>query len=574
MRKRLGQLRDDWSAYLAGRSIKQLSADEVYMLGHLAPSLQNANKIAFYRDFLTDSVQQGQADSIEGRKVLAQLRESCGVSEEEHIRIVDSLKGEYTLDDALLISANLRINSFKQALQQLIFTALEQGKSLSDAIAQHAEAIGKLREDFALSSQEEAQVIEELGSASGALATAIKHLCAQLRDIQQLQLHLTQLASEVFIFTYLQHQAQHIVTQCVELFAAVNAQDENLTELGCEFAASHPQAAEWALTQTQLELPQQLVNQLRTAIFVQDAQMAFRREIALLRLQKIDEPFVQLAVARTAQEYGYAWAEAAFKQSLETLMPATNHTHMLPLKPVAMVKLRSIDGLEKIWEQGFSAGRADDNDWVMTEQEASRHHFKIYQQQGVFYCEDLHSANGTILNGDFLQGQRQKLHDTNVISITHASAPLYIDVLQRAARREYPAVEGFFLFAQLALGHTLSHQLLWQLCSQAHWYTDQLPAPTAEVLAVVLKGQLQCVFSDTSGARENLLLDTGASIDLTQTPPLSTWVPSGGSFLCALWQKAQISQIIQLAPQFYVMLLEHSNTILQRLYQQARIHRH
>ena len=91
LRKRLSQARADWSAYLSGRQLAELSVDEIYMLGHLAPTLESANGMAFYRDFVADSVQQGHADSIEGRRVLAELRASCNISEEEHHKIIESL---------------------------------------------------------------------------------------------------------------------------------------------------------------------------------------------------------------------------------------------------------------------------------------------------------------------------------------------------------------------------------------------------------------------------------------------------------------------------------------------------
>lgn len=570
LRKRLLNARKDWSAYLSGRQIEDLSADEIYMLGHLAPSLESANKIAFYRDFLTDSVQQGHADSIEGRRVLAELRASCSISEEDHMRIIDSLKGEYDINDALLVSASLRTNSFKQALQGLIFTGIEQGLALADAITQQAESIAKLREDFAISAAEETQIIEEFSSDSGPLATAINHLISQLSDIDQLHIHLGSQPAQVFIQQYLNTQARGVIKQCVELFGGMDAADASWQKLGGAFANCHPLSAPCALEQTHISLPTGLIKLLRTNVFHRPAELKLSREKAFLRLSKIDEPYVQLAVARSALDYAYPWAHTAFTAAVKTLMPTTEATQQLQVKPRLRVKLRTSEGAETLWDEGFSAGRAPDNLWVLPYEEASRHHFRIFQEAGVFYCEDLNSANGTTLNGQFLQGRREPLSDTNIISITHATPPIYVDVISQMMGANITAVEGFFLFAGLDIGKCISHDLLWQLCCKANWVDCQHPLPNSspgESTVLVLKGSISCNFLGADGHTPiNTQLNTGECVDLAYMPRVLKWGADDTELLAAIWPSSTFATLAQAAPQLLVQVFSHSNCVLKQLY--------
>lgn len=65
---------------------------------------------------------------------------------------------------------------------------------------------------------------------------------------------------------------------------------------------------------------------------------------------------------------------------------------------------------------GLSIGRSDEADIGISDQFASGVHARIYSRAGSWFVQDLDSTNGTVLNGDDLQGDSELL-DGDVIEI-------------------------------------------------------------------------------------------------------------------------------------------------------------
>lgn len=61
-------------------------------------------------------------------------------------------------------------------------------------------------------------------------------------------------------------------------------------------------------------------------------------------------------------------------------------------------------------------GREADCDIVLPERQVSRHHLRIFRRDSGYYAEDLHSKNGTYLNGQPLVGV-QRLQDGDELQI-------------------------------------------------------------------------------------------------------------------------------------------------------------
>lgn len=61
-------------------------------------------------------------------------------------------------------------------------------------------------------------------------------------------------------------------------------------------------------------------------------------------------------------------------------------------------------------------GRGDDNDIVINDKFISKNHMRIIKEDGVFYIEDLNSANGTLLNGEPISDAIE-LKDKDLIDI-------------------------------------------------------------------------------------------------------------------------------------------------------------
>ena len=88
-------------------------------------------------------------------------------------------------------------------------------------------------------------------------------------------------------------------------------------------------------------------------------------------------------------------------------VPATSATGVL-----VHMKLRFLGGryqgrIMDLEADGFSIGRGSDNDLVLDEEGASRHHGRIYSIGGKWHVEDLDSTNGVRVNGERIEGTRE-----------------------------------------------------------------------------------------------------------------------------------------------------------------------
>lgn len=61
-------------------------------------------------------------------------------------------------------------------------------------------------------------------------------------------------------------------------------------------------------------------------------------------------------------------------------------------------------------------GRTEDNDIVINDKFISKNHMRIIKEDGVYYIEDLNSANGTLLNGEPIN-EAIELKDKDLIDI-------------------------------------------------------------------------------------------------------------------------------------------------------------
>jgi len=65
---------------------------------------------------------------------------------------------------------------------------------------------------------------------------------------------------------------------------------------------------------------------------------------------------------------------------------------------------------------GLSVGRSKDADVQIEDRYASGLHARVFSREGRFFCEDMNSTNGTLLNGATLQGEAE-LIDGDTIQI-------------------------------------------------------------------------------------------------------------------------------------------------------------
>jgi hypothetical protein len=123
------------------------------------------------------------------------------------------------------------------------------------------------------------------------------------------------------------------------------------------------------------------------------------------------------------------------KPGMAASRPAPGSTIQLPADPTvamdacpsagqahgALGRLKIVEGAEagrvvELNQRKSTIGRHPDCEVPIDSMEASRHHARISLIDDAWFVEDLHSRNGTLVNGEPVQG-RQKLHDGDRIFV-------------------------------------------------------------------------------------------------------------------------------------------------------------
>jgi pSer/pThr/pTyr-binding forkhead associated (FHA) protein len=79
-----------------------------------------------------------------------------------------------------------------------------------------------------------------------------------------------------------------------------------------------------------------------------------------------------------------------------------------------------LHGKEFSFESAATIGRIEENDIVVLDPGISRRHARLYEHLGVFMLEDNGSANGTVLNGQRIDGS-EVLREGDLITVSHTT---------------------------------------------------------------------------------------------------------------------------------------------------------
>jgi len=94
LRRQLNHLPFDFSQFLEGYSLQQLQTDELYLLAKALPDITQQDRLQIYKGVLQEAIQAGHVNYISSLKVLQQMRQKLGVSDEQHYQILVELGGE------------------------------------------------------------------------------------------------------------------------------------------------------------------------------------------------------------------------------------------------------------------------------------------------------------------------------------------------------------------------------------------------------------------------------------------------------------------------------------------------
>jgi hypothetical protein len=166
LRRQLVKLKINVEQYLSGRSLEDLSSDEVYVLAKIVPEFTREKRHVAYKGVLREALEEGYVDTASSLEVLQQIRSELEVSEPEHRQILEELGVE---DPQLLdphqrrTKENLvRLNGYRKALERVMSLRERQAGSQTDLRQREQNELRSLRRDYSITLQEETAIIEDL----------------------------------------------------------------------------------------------------------------------------------------------------------------------------------------------------------------------------------------------------------------------------------------------------------------------------------------------------------------------------------------------------------------------------
>ncbi|AFZ17951.1 4Fe-4S binding protein [Allocoleopsis franciscana] len=187
LRKQLSNLQLDVSRFLEGRSLDDLTAEEVYVLAKVLPDFTKEKRLQAYKQVLQESIEQGYIN-VNSLEVLQRLRYELAISDDEHHQILSNLG----IENPQLLDPNkqrshedwLRLESYREMVESTLNLwhrrpAKGLGADLLDVVggsreiesvqdlaiedtSEDEEALRSLKREYAITSEEEEQILKSL----------------------------------------------------------------------------------------------------------------------------------------------------------------------------------------------------------------------------------------------------------------------------------------------------------------------------------------------------------------------------------------------------------------------------
>lgn len=153
--------------FLDGRSLDQLSADEIYVLAKTLPNFSVDQKRNAYRAILADTLATGQTRSSESLKLLRDLRLQLGLSDSDHDAIAHALGVEdpslFNSDLARTVEEHARRRNYREFVIDLVQKGLAAGVAPKAWLArtETLASIRQMRNWFNISDEEHGEIVGE-----------------------------------------------------------------------------------------------------------------------------------------------------------------------------------------------------------------------------------------------------------------------------------------------------------------------------------------------------------------------------------------------------------------------------
>ncbi|MBP0018508.1 MAG: 4Fe-4S binding protein [Cyanobacteria bacterium SBLK] len=160
--RQLKKLPIDFSQYLQNRSLEDLKPDELEVLDLVLPQISLQERSQVYKGVLTEALSRGMLNTSHHFNFLQYLGIQCQIEPEEYARLVKEIVAE---NPHILQKASednqLRIQSYKAALESSIVELVESGMSRDEAIALKRPQIRALRREYRIGAEEQARILSE-----------------------------------------------------------------------------------------------------------------------------------------------------------------------------------------------------------------------------------------------------------------------------------------------------------------------------------------------------------------------------------------------------------------------------
>ncbi|MEC4815616.1 MAG: FHA domain-containing protein [Scytonema sp. PMC 1069.18] len=482
LRRQLNKLAINWSNLLEGRSLQDLVPNEVYVLAKVLPGFKRADQVQVYQGVLREALEEGNIRSGESLEALKDLRQQLNVTDDEHYTVLAELGAE---DPTLLVPQKqlsrenkLRIESYRRALDLLIQELVERGVPLQQAINRQQKQIQALRQEYAITVDEQEQVFAEMFNQNGVLLRTAETLLAQLQNlaVRDQILYNSAPNPQVPVYVLLRKAVQEkkklIVTQLFRILELLRDSPESIdiarstavlaANVIEEILQSHENQVSWQKRlsprvlisirkQDKFSQPFAMSTQLGTTAssdgstrhYTLDVtnqlstNRTFRPEalhqVLLELLQDID-PILQAASLYALQQFNSTVGIAQARQIMnsnqnkdwlvqETARIILSQGHQptqLANTPTLIAQVRMNGRVEKrVFQQPtIRVGRGHENDIVILDNRVSRQHAIFYLDDKGVSVKDLGSSNGIRINKEHIQDQQKQLQQASVVRLS------------------------------------------------------------------------------------------------------------------------------------------------------------
>ena len=482
LRRQLNKLAVDWTKWLEGRSLQDLVPDEVYVLAKVLPNFNSADRVRVYKGVLREALEEGKVRSAESLEVLKDMRKELNVTAEEHYAVLAELGVEDSglLDPQKQLSREntLRMESYRRALELLILEHVERGTSLQEVIQRSQKQIMALRQEYAISADEQEQVLTQMFNQDGSLLRTAEMLLAQLQDLAVRCQILDNSAPPTAVYHLLRkgerEKQKLIATQLFRILEILGDSKEALDiarSIGVlaanvleEILYSNNEQLSWqkrltprvlsslrqqeSLTQpvsisTQLGVnSDRSASQTKTYSLEVPTQLGENRpnrpeaitDVLLLLLQDLD-PLVQTAslyaLHQSNPTVGNQQARAILEQNqhkdwllqetVQRILGDTQQQNDLHKVPTFIAQVRTMGHTERrVFQQPtIQVGRGRENDIVIVDNRISRQHAIFSLDEKGVSVRDLGSSNGLHIGKEHIREQQKQLKSGDIVRFSN-----------------------------------------------------------------------------------------------------------------------------------------------------------